>query len=129
MKNIREVAKEFGLTTRALRYYEEIGLLSPVRTSTNQRLYNRKEIVKIKLIERGKRYSFSLEEIKEMILLFDIDRSGKTQLKRTIQYGKEKTKEINARINELKQVKKEIKHLEHLFEQRLLEIENEEEIG
>lgn len=121
------MAKDFGLTTRTLRYYEEIGLLSPNRTTTNQRLYNKKEIAKIKLIERGKRYNFSLDEIKEMILLFDIDRSGKAQLARTIEYGKEKTKEINERMNELQEMKKEIKHLEKLFEKRMEEIENEEE--
>lgn len=127
MKRIREVAEKFDLTTRTLRYYEEIGLLSPQKTETNQRLYNKKEIAKIKLIERGKRYGFNLNEIKEMILLFDIDRSGKAQLKRTIEYGKEKTNEINDRIIELQDIKKEIKQLEKLFQQRIKEIEKEEE--
>lgn len=127
MKKIREVAEEFDLTTRTLRYYEEIGLLSPKKTETNQRLYDKKEIAKIKLIERGKRYGFNLNEIKEMILLFDIDRSGKVQLKRTIEYGKEKMNEINERITELQEIKKEIKQLEKLFQQRIKEIEKEEE--
>jgi len=128
MKTIREVAETFKLTPRTLRYYEEIGLLSPKRTETNQRLYDKKEIAKIKLIERGKSYNFNLDEIKEMILLFDIDRSGKAQLKRTIEYGKEKKREINERMKELQEIKKEITELERLFTQRIKEIEKEEEI-
>ena len=128
MKTIREVAETFKLTPRTLRYYEEIGLLSPTRTETNQRLYDKKEIAKIKLIERGKRYNFNLDEIKEMILLFDTDRSGKAQLKRTIEYGKEKKREINERMKELQEIKREITELERLFIQRIKEIEKEEEI-
>jgi len=88
MKTITEVSKMFHLTSRTLRYYEEIGLLSPERNGANHRLYNKKELAKIKLIERGKRYNFTLDEIKEMILLFDVDRTGEAQLKRTIEYGR-----------------------------------------
>src|SRR5690625_4863924 len=115
MKTIREVAETFKLTPRTLRYYEEIGLLSPIRTETNQRLYDKKEIAKIKLIERGKRYNFNLDEIKEMILLFDTDRTGIAQLERTIEYGREKVAEIDQRIAELKQIKREILVLEKEF--------------
>lgn len=127
MKTIREVAREFDVTARTLRYYEEIGLLTPARTETNQRQYNKKEIAKLKLITRGKRYNFSLEEIKEMVLLFDIDRTGKKQLTRTIEYGENKIKEIDARIQELQEIKAEIAALAKLFEERIRDIEKEED--
>lgn len=119
MKTIREVSEMFGLTSRTLRYYEEIGLLSPERNAANHRIYSRRELAKIKLIERGKRYNFNLEEIKEMILLFDKDRTGIAQLERTIEYGREKVAEIDQRIAELKQIKREILVLEKEFCEKL----------
>ena len=125
MKTITQVCEMFGLTARSLRYYEEIGLLSPKRNEANHRLYDKKELAKIKLIERGKRYNFNLEEIKEMILLFDIDRSGVAQLERTIEYGREKAEEIDQRIAELEQIKREILSLEKRFKDKLNEMRNE----
>lgn len=125
MKTITEVCEMFSLTARTLRYYEEIGLLTPERNRANHRMYNKKELAKIKLIERGKRYNFNLDEIKEMILLFDIDRSGEAQLERTIEYGREKVKEIDKRIAELEQIKREILFLERRFKEKLNEMRNE----
>ena len=126
MKTITQVCEMFGLTARSLRYYEEIGLLRPKRNKANHRLYDKKELAKIKLIERGKRYNFNLEEIKEMILLFDIDRSGVAQLERTIEYGREKAEEIDQRIAELEQIKTEILSLERVFKDKLNDIKNKE---
>jgi len=125
MKTITDVCKLFNLTPRTLRYYEEIGLLTPKRNRANHRIYCKKELAKIKLIERGKRYNFNLDEIKEMILLFDIDRSGATQLERTIEYGREKVKEIDQRIVELEQIKREILLLERRFSEKLKEMRYE----
>lgn len=126
MKTITDVCEMFNVTSRTLRYYEEIGLLSPERNSANHRVYCKKELAKIKLIERGKRYNFNLEEIKEMILLFDIDRSGKAQLERTIEYGREKVKEIDQRISELEQIKQEILFLEKKFTEKLEKLRSDE---
>lgn len=127
MRTITEVCEQFDLTPRTLRYYEEIGLLSPNRNKSNHRIYCKRELVKIKLIERGKRYNFNLEEIKEMILLFDIDRSGVAQLERTIEYGQKKIKEIDERIAELKQIKREVLLLENRFITKLKEMRSEVE--
>ena len=82
-------------------------------------MYSNKELAKIKLIKRGKRYNFKLEEIKEMILLFDSDRSGEAQLERTVEYGREKLKEIDKRIKELEEIKREILLLERRFSKSL----------
>lgn len=125
MKKIAEVAKQFHITTRTIRYYEEIGLLKPERSPTNERLFPKSELVKLKLIARGKRYGFSLEEIKEMILLFDKDRSGKKQLERTIQYGKHRIVDIDERIEELLQIKSEMEHLLTEFTEKLNSLEEE----
>lgn len=119
MKTIQEVAKEFDVSTRTIRYYEELGLLKPNRSSTNQRTFSKKELAKLKLIFRGKRYGFSLEEIKEMVLLFDDDRTGIQQLERTVEYGEEKIQEIDSKIAELVQMKKELQQLQGIFTEKL----------
>ncbi|MFD1204992.1 MerR family transcriptional regulator [Sporosarcina contaminans] len=111
MKTIAEMAKMFGVSTRTIRYYEEIGLLEPERTENNQRLYSSAELAKLKLIFRGKRYGFSLDEIKEMVLLFNKDRTGRRQLERTIVYGERRLSEIEAKINELQEMKIEMEQL------------------
>jgi len=119
LKTIQEIAKQFNVSTRTLRYYEEIGLLSPNRTQSNQRTFSKKEIAKLKLIFRGKRYGFSLEEIKEMVLLFDFDRTGVQQLEKTVEYGEQKMKEIDAKIAELLQMKEELMELHAVFKEKL----------
>ncbi|GKV66129.1 MULTISPECIES: MerR family transcriptional regulator [Sporosarcina] len=119
MKTIRETAELFEVSTRTIRYYEEIGLLSPVRTEGNQRLYTSSELAKLKLIVRGKKYGFSLDEIKEMILLFDKDRTGRKQLERTIEYGERRIEEIDLKISELQQMKSEMRQLQRMFQQKL----------
>lgn len=125
MKTIREAADMFAVSTRTIRYYEEIGLLRPQRDANNQRLYSKAEIAKLKLISRGKRFGFSLEEIKEMVLLFDQDRTGKKQLERTIAYGQQRVKEIDDKISELQEMKKEMEHLMVLFSEKLNNIKGE----
>ena len=125
MKSIQNVAKEFNVSTRTLRYYEEIGLLKPDRSISNQRTFSKKETTKLKLILRGKKYGFSLEEIKEMVLLFDLDRTGIQQLERTIAYGEQKMIEIDEKIAELTQIKSEIQQLHTLFSEKLTKLKGE----
>lgn len=129
MKKINEVADMFTVSTRTIRYYEEIGLLKPQRSSTNQRLYRKSEIAKLKLIFRGKRFGFSLEEIKEMVLLFDSDRTGEKQLERTIDYGKKRLFEIDQRVEELLQVKEEVESLLLQFTEKLNNLKGDRNIG
>jgi len=119
LKTITETAELFGVSTRTIRYYEEIGLLSPARTEKNQRLYSNGELAKLKLIFRGKRYGFSLDEIKEMVLLFDKDRSGRQQLLRTIEYGKRRVQEVEGKIKELQEMKEEMEGLLDEFTEKL----------
>lgn len=68
--NISQLAAEFNLTTRTLRFYEEKGLLSPERKGTT-RLYNEKDLSTLKLILRGKRLGFSLEQLQQIVPLLN----------------------------------------------------------
>lgn len=126
MKTIREAADEFGMTTRTIRYYEELGMLKPERLNNRQRIYSNAEIAKLKLIDRGKKYGFTLDEIKEMVLLFHVDRSGKKQLERTIEYGKKQIGHMEERIEELEAMKKE---MEFLLDEFSLKLENLKGMG
>ncbi|MFD9628076.1 MerR family transcriptional regulator [Peribacillus muralis] len=122
MYTISELAKEFKLTTRTLRYYEELGMLKPMRTESGKRVYGKKEYAQLKIILRGKKYGFSLVEIKDIVLLFDKDRTGIKQLEKTIDKAGRKLNEINERIKELNELKQDFEqmiegftvHLHHL---------------
>ncbi|WP_026907907.1 MerR family transcriptional regulator [Paucisalibacillus globulus] len=124
---IGELAEEFGITTRAIRYYEEVGLLTPDRTQGNRRIFTKKERIRLLLIFRGKKYGFQLEEIREMIQLFDRDRTGKKQLQRTMEYGQEKIEEVTKRIDELIQIRNEMEELLSQFQSKLKELERGKE--
>jgi DNA-binding transcriptional MerR regulator len=77
--NISELAREFGVTTRTIRYYEDQGLLSPAREGVN-RVFSSRDRVRLKLALRGKRLGFSLAEIRELFELYDVSRDEQRQL-------------------------------------------------
>jgi DNA-binding transcriptional MerR regulator len=76
---IGELAEEFGITSRALRLYEEEGLLDPQREGT-RRIYNERNRVRLRLILRGKRLGWSLSEIRESFDLYDSSLGEEAQL-------------------------------------------------
>ena len=67
---ISDLAKEFDITTRSIRFYEDVGLIEPEREG-NIRVYQRRDKIRLKLILRGKRLGFSLAEIRELFELYD----------------------------------------------------------
>jgi DNA-binding transcriptional MerR regulator len=77
--SISDLAKEFGVTTRTIRFYEDQGLLSPRRQGAN-RVFSNRDRVRLKLALRGKRLGFSLAEIRELFELYDVSRDEKKQL-------------------------------------------------
>jgi DNA-binding transcriptional MerR regulator len=77
--SISELAKEFGVTTRTIRFYEDQGLLSPTRAGAT-RVFSNRDRVRLKLALRGKRLGFSLAEIRELFELYDVSRDEKKQL-------------------------------------------------
>jgi len=77
---IRDLTKEFGVTARTLRFYEEKGLLDPVRRGLD-RLYSRRDRARLKYVLMGKSVGFSLEEVREMLDLYDLGDGRVTQLR------------------------------------------------
>ena len=76
---ITELAKEFGITNRTIRHYEDEGLLSP-RREGQTRLFSQRDRVRLKLALRGKRLGFTLAEIRELFDLYDLARDEQRQL-------------------------------------------------
>ncbi|HLR79454.1 MAG TPA: MerR family DNA-binding protein, partial [Bacillota bacterium] len=101
------------------------GLLQPERSEGEQRIFTKKECVRLRLILRGKKYGFNLNEIREMIQLFDHDPSGITQLKKTMDYGREKIEEVTAQINDLTLLRSEMEDLLKDFQKKLNILERE----
>ena len=77
--SISELAQEFGVTTRTIRYYEDQGLISPERDGVS-RVFSSRDRVRLKLALRGKRLGFSLAEIRELFELYDVSRDEQRQL-------------------------------------------------
>lgn len=79
---IGDVARQFGLTLRALRFYEDKGLISPKREG-NTRLYTNRDIARLKLVLLGRKAGFSLREVKQVMDLYDPE-SGNVRQYRTL---------------------------------------------
>ena len=77
--SIGDLAREFDVTPRAIRFYEDEGLLAP-RREGSRRIYGKREHVRLKLILRGKRLGFSLAEVREMLELYDSAPDERPQL-------------------------------------------------
>lgn len=83
--SISELAAEFAITTRAIRFYEDKGLLSPERHG-NTRIYTRTDRTRLKLVLRGKRLGWPLDEVKQLIELYDTPKGAgeRRQLQETL---------------------------------------------
>lgn len=81
---IGELSREFDATARALRFYEDKGLLHPQRDGLN-RLYSVRDRARLQLILRGKRVGFTLAEIREMIDLYDLGDNQRAQMQRSLE--------------------------------------------
>ncbi|EIZ9929005.1 MerR family DNA-binding transcriptional regulator [Vibrio parahaemolyticus] len=103
---ISELAKEFDITTRSIRFYEDLGLLTPERKG-NTRIYNGRDRIRLKLILRGKRLGFSLADIKELFELYDTDQSTE-QLNYMIRLIEEKKAALQQQANDIQAVMMEL---------------------
>ena len=106
---ITELADEFGVTPRTLRHYEDQGLLLPERQGQN-RIYSAADHARLAWILRGKRVGFSLQEIGEMLDLYDVGDGRETQRAVTVERCRERIDaleaqrdDINATIDELQE--------------------------
>ncbi|MCD6586258.1 MAG: MerR family transcriptional regulator [Desulfobacteraceae bacterium] len=120
--SISELADELDISTRAIRFYEEKGLILPNRTKGNHRFYNKRDRARLKLILRGKRLGYSLEEISEMIGLANFNMEEEEQLKKTFAYGKKKLVEMNERMQELQILKEDLLAIQQKIANRMEEL-------
>lgn len=93
--SITDLANEFKVTARAIRFYEDKGLLQPSRQGLT-RIYNRRDRARLILILRGKRLGFSLSEIREMIDLYDLGDEQTEQLRVTLRRSRERLAALEA---------------------------------
>ncbi|EKE71013.1 MerR family transcriptional regulator [Gallaecimonas xiamenensis] len=105
--SISELAKEFDITTRSIRFYEDQGLITPERKGQT-RIYNRQDRVRLKLTLRGKRLGFSLAEIRKLFDLYDADKSSITQLNTMLELVAEKKAALEQQMEDIKVVLMEL---------------------
>jgi DNA-binding transcriptional MerR regulator len=105
---ISELAKEFDITPRAIRFYEDQGLISPTRKG-RRRVYRERDRVRLKLVLRGKRLGFALSEVKEMFDLYDTSPGETGQLRFLLD-------KIKARREMLEQQRQDIEAVLHEME-------------
>lgn len=99
---IREMCDAFDVTPRALRFYEAKELLFPMRQG-QKRLYSRRDRARLKLILRGKRFGFSLEDIRQLLDLYDVDDTHETQLAETLDAARKRLADMERQRSELDQ--------------------------
>ncbi|AZZ98537.1 MerR family DNA-binding transcriptional regulator [Pseudoalteromonas rubra] len=105
--SISELAKEFDITTRSIRFYEDQGLLSPERHGQT-RIYSKRDKVRLKLILRGKRLGFTLAETGRLFELYDADKSSAKQLHTMLQLIEEKKADLSQQMDDIKVVLMEL---------------------
>jgi DNA-binding transcriptional MerR regulator len=110
--SISELATEFDVTTRTIRFYEEKGLLKPVREGT-RRVYGSGDRTKLRLILRGKRLGLSLDESAEIIRMYGSPGNNQRQLETLIAKIQEKRVELKHQQNDLKMMLKELADAEN----------------
>lgn len=97
---IREMCDAFGVTPRTLRFYESKELLFPARQG-QKRLFSKRDRARLKLILRGKRFGFSLEEIRQLLDLYHKGDQQLTQLTRTYDLARDRLTELERQRDEL----------------------------
>lgn len=100
---IREMSHAFQITPRTLRFYEAKELLFPVREG-QKRLFTKRDRARLKLILRGKRFGFSLEEIRQLLEMYDVSDPEQTQLKETYAIAQKHLQELKNKRDELDEV-------------------------
>ncbi len=108
---IRDLAREFDVTTRTIRYYEESGMLTPARDGQT-RLFNDADRVKLKLILRGKRLGFSLSESRELIEMYDPGSDNRQQINALLQKIQKRREQLQAQLHDIRQMQAELDEAE-----------------
>ena len=108
---IGALAREFDVTPRAIRFYEDEGLIAPGRTA-GRRVYGKREYVRLKLILRGKRLGFSLAEVREMLELYDAAPDERPQLQKFLAALQLRREQLESQRRDIEEVLTEIRGFE-----------------
>ncbi|MCU9850322.1 MerR family DNA-binding transcriptional regulator [Defluviimonas sp. WL0024] len=100
LMTIREMCETFDVTPRTLRFYEAKELLYPIRDG-QKRLFTRRDRGRLKLILRGKRFGFSLEDIRQLLDLYDMDDQHQVQIREVVARSRERLAEMRRQRDDL----------------------------
>ncbi len=116
--SIGDLAGEFAVSLRAIRFYEDQGLLAPQRIGGN-RIYGARDRARLQLILRGKRLGFALSDIKELLDLYDADPDHLEQLRATLAKGRERIAELERQQQEIALTLEELREIGAHIEERI----------
>ena len=119
---VTQLAEELGVTARAVRFYEDKGLISP-RRAGNTRVYTLRDRARLKLILRGKRLGFTLAEIKEYLDLYDLDRTQKEQLRTLLRGVGKRIQRLEVQRIALEETLAELREIEDQADDALAALE------
>ncbi|MCP4506449.1 MAG: MerR family DNA-binding transcriptional regulator [Shimia sp.] len=122
---IREMCDAYDVTPRTLRFYESKELLFPIREG-QKRLFTKRDRARLKLILRGKRFGFSLEEIRQLLDLYDMGDQQATQLQRTYNVAQQRLKDMEEQRDELNEAIDDLREQLKWGEKIIADFENEQ---
>lgn len=108
---ISDLSREFEVTTRSIRHYEDIGLLTPQRRGQT-RIYTPTDRTKLKLILRGKRLGFSLKESREIVEMYDPGQGNITQLNSLLERIQIQREKLKQQLNDINTMRHDLKEAE-----------------
>jgi len=122
--SISDLAKRFEITTRAIRFYESEGLLSPLREG-QKRIYNKKDYTTLKLIMRGKRLGWSLAESRELIQMYKSKEDNQAQYEKVLEKVLDSKERLHKQLHDIEvmltelnehedRIRNELSRLNHL---------------
>lgn len=115
---IAQLSNEFGITPRAIRFYEDKNLLAPTRQGLN-RIYTRRDRARLALILRGKRLGFRLDDIKEMLDLYDQGDGQIEQMQFTLDRSRDRIAELERQRRDVDDAIRELKDIVKMIEREL----------
>ena len=115
---ISEISKKFNVTPRTLRFYESKELLFPIRKD-QKRIFTRRDQARLKLILQGKRFGFSLEDIRQLLNLYDIGDQQITQLAKTYELAAQRLVIMESQRDELTLAIVDLKNMLKIGKQQL----------
>ena len=117
---IADLAREFGISTRAIRFYETKGLLNPERVGST-RVFRRRDRARLILILRGKRLGFSLRDISDYLSLYDADRTHRAQVSLLMEMVDQRMLSLEQQLADLQTTISELREIKKLAGERLAE--------